>query len=73
MVLGFSVMVLLFFSAVLPHCFYIMHFSHFKGCCWLRSVLYNHKKYIYIIFNTSLIMNVAESDVRASFSSSFFY
>ncbi len=27
MVLEFSVMVLLFFSAGLPHCFYLMHFK----------------------------------------------
>ncbi len=62
MVLEFSVMVLLFFSAGLPHCFYIKNFSHFKGCCWLRSVFITTKKYIFY-FNTSLIMNVAYLNV----------
>ncbi len=37
MVLEFSVMVLLFFSAGL-HDFFIIHLSNFKGCCWPRFV-----------------------------------
>ncbi len=57
MVLEFSVMVLLCFSAGLPHCFYIIILTHFKGCCWLRSVFITQK--IYILSNTSLIMNTA--------------
>ncbi len=59
MVLEFSVMVLLlFFSAGLPRYFYIQCIlSHFKGCCWLRSVFIATKN-IYCL-NTTLIMNVA--------------
>ncbi len=36
--------------AGLPHCFYIMHIhftSHFKCCCWLRSIFIT-TKYVYI-------------------------
>ncbi len=45
------------FSAGLPHCFFLQCIlSHFKGCCWLRSVFITTKIYIYL--NTSLIMNV---------------
>ncbi len=58
-VLEFSVMVLSFFSAVLLHFFIQCVLSHFKGCCWLRSVFMTTKKmYIYCL-NTSLILNVA--------------
>ncbi len=70
--LEFSVMVLLFLSAGLPHCFYIMHFSNFKGCCWLRSVFITTKN-IYIILILLWLWCLPESDVRASFSSFFLF
>ncbi len=53
---------IVFFSAGLPQCFYIIILRHFKCCCWLRSVFHNNNIYIYIYIyslNTSLIMNVA--------------
>ncbi len=50
----------IFFSAGLPHCFYIMHLSHFKGCCWLRFVFITTKKYIILILLCILLFEVTK-------------
>ncbi len=74
MVLEFSVMVLLcFFHQGCLIVFISFILTHFKGCCWLRSVFITTNIYIYCL-NTSLIMNIAYlKDMRALFSSFFFF